>query len=181
MRMSAIGTKQTYRDRLQFVRFRDEADMRDGAVLTASVDNATLYSIGMTGPAIPKAVLFDQLTALLDSASLWNAVAGSDEKGRAWRAEYLRLTYGCGAYRPYEQLVREAADATAIEDSATEALVSRWGELSPWSGAQTLLDKLQDVTKLAVVTNCSERLGVLAASRLGTRWDCIVTAERAGY
>src|SRR5215472_12892709 len=55
------------------------------------------------------------------------------------------------------------------------------GELSPWSGAQTLLDKLQNVTKLAVVTNCSERLGVLAASRLGTRWDCIVTAERAGY
>jgi len=135
----------------------------------------------MTGPTIPKAVLFDLLTALLDSASLWNAVAGSDEKGRAWRAEYLRLTYGCGAYRPYEQLVREAADATAIEDSATEALVSRWGELSPWSGAQTLLDKLQNVTKLAVVTNCSERLGVLAASRLGTRWDCIVTAERAGY
>jgi hypothetical protein len=108
----------------------------------------------MTGPAIPKAVLFDLLTALLDSALLWNAVAGSDEKGRAWRAEYLRLTYGCGAYRPYEQLVREAADATAIEDSATEALVSRWGELSPWSGAQTLLDNLQNVTKLAVVTNC---------------------------
>src|SRR5262249_61026744 len=66
---------------------------------------------------------------------------------------------------------REAADATAIEDSATEALVSRWGELSSWSGAQTLLDKLQNVTKLAVVTNCSERLGVLAASRLATRWD----------
>src|SRR5262245_22141412 len=102
----------------------------------------------MTGPAIPKAVLFDLLTALLDSALLWNAVAGSDEKGRDWRAEYLRLTYGCGAYRPYEQLVREAADATAIEDSATEALLSRWGELSPWSGAQTLIDKLQSVTKL---------------------------------
>jgi hypothetical protein len=41
--------------------------------------------MGMTGPVIPKAVLFDLLTALLDSASLWNAVAGSDEKGRAWR------------------------------------------------------------------------------------------------
>jgi 2-haloalkanoic acid dehalogenase type II len=137
--------------------------------------------MGMTGATIPKAVLFDLLTALLDSGSLWNAVAGSDEKGRAWRAEYLRLTYGCGAYRSYEQLVREAADATAIEDSATEALVSRWSELSPWSGAENLLNKLQAMTKLAVVTNCSERLGVLAASRLRTRWDCIVTAERAGY
>jgi 2-haloacid dehalogenase len=37
------------------------------------------------------------------------------------------------------------------------------------------------VTKLAVVTNCSEQLGTLAASRIETRWDCVVTAERAGY
>ena len=45
----------------------------------------------------PRAVLFDLLTALLDSWTVWNAAAGSEEKGRAWRAEYLRLTYGCGA------------------------------------------------------------------------------------
>jgi 2-haloacid dehalogenase len=129
----------------------------------------------------PKAVLFDLLTALLDSWSLWGAAAGSDAQGRAWRAEYLRLTYGCGRYRSYEQLVREAADATEIPHGAAETLISRWSELSPWSGAQTLLDRLQRSTKLAVVTNCSEHLGVLAASRLRTRWDCIVTAERAGY
>jgi 2-haloacid dehalogenase len=129
----------------------------------------------------PKAVLFDLLTALLDSRSLWNAAARSDAKGRAWRAEYLRLTYGCGPYQPYEQLVREAADATDAADGATETLISRWSELSPWSDAQNLLDNLQKLTKLAVVTNCSERLGVLAASRFRTRWDCIVTAERAGY
>ena len=129
----------------------------------------------------PKAVLFDLLTALLDSRSLWNAAAGSDAKGRAWRAEYLRLTYGCGPYQPYEQLVREAAHATEVADGATETLISRWSELSPWSDAQNLLDNLQKLTKLAVVTNCSERLGVLAASRFRTRWDCIVTAERAGY
>jgi 2-haloalkanoic acid dehalogenase type II len=135
----------------------------------------------MTAPGAPAAVLFDLLTALLDSWSLWNAVAGSDSKGRAWRAEYLRLTYGCGAYRPYEQLVREAADATGMADGATEALMSRWGELAPWSGAHDLLDTLENTTRLAVVTNCSERLGALAASRLRTRWSCVVTAERAGY
>jgi hypothetical protein len=55
------------------------------------------------------AVLFDLLTALLDSWTLWDRVAGSVEAGRKWRAAYLRLTYGCGAYRPYETLVREAA------------------------------------------------------------------------
>jgi 2-haloacid dehalogenase len=135
----------------------------------------------MTRRTAPKAVLFDLLTALLDSRSLWNAAAGSDSKGRAWRAEYLRLTYGCGPYQPYEQLVREAADATGVGGGAPETSISRWSELSPWSDAQNLLDNLQKVTKLAVVTNCSERLGVLAASQLRTRWDCIVTAERAGY
>ena len=135
----------------------------------------------MTAPGVPAAVLFDLLTALLDSWSLWNDVASSESSGRAWRAEYLRLTYGCGAYRPYEQLVQQAADATAIADGATEVLISRWTELSPWSGAQEALDSLQNMTRLAVVTNCSQRLGVLAASRLQTQWSCIITAERAGY
>ena len=58
------------------------------------------------------AVLFDLLTALLDSWSLWNAVAGGEEAGRRWRAEYLRITYRTGAYRRYEALVAEAAEAT---------------------------------------------------------------------
>ena len=66
----------------------------------------------------PKAVLFDLLTALLDSWTLWNDVASSEERGRKWRAEYLRLTYGCGSYVPYEQLVREAAVATGLPEGA---------------------------------------------------------------
>jgi FMN phosphatase YigB (HAD superfamily) len=31
-----------------------------------------------------------------------------------------------------------------------------------------------------VVTNCSIRLGALAAARLKTPWDCVITAEEAG-
>src|SRR5258706_7248605 len=62
-----------------------------------------------TAAAWPRAVLFDLLTALLDSWTVWNSAAGSEAAGRDWRAEYLRLTYGCGAYQPYEDLVREAA------------------------------------------------------------------------
>ena len=62
-----------------------------------------------TSAAWPRAVLFDLLTALLDSWTVWNAAAGSEAAGRDWRAEYLRLTYGCGAYQPYEDLVRTAA------------------------------------------------------------------------
>lgn len=134
----------------------------------------------MTGHAFPKAVLFDLLTALLDSWTLWNAVAGSEARGRAWRAEYLRLTYGCGTYVPYEELVRDAARATGMPDSAPQALEDRWLELPAWSGAQAALDALQGRARLAVVTNCSIRMGRLAAGRLRTKWDCIVTAEEAG-
>jgi 2-haloacid dehalogenase len=135
----------------------------------------------MPKPSFPRAVLFDLLTALLDSWAVWNAVAGSETAGGAWRAEYLRLTYGCGAYVPYEQLVRAAACTTGLPDTAADALTERWTELAAWPGAQQVLDTLQGRTKLAVVTNCSRRLGGLAALRLKTRWDCVVTAEEAGY
>ena len=72
----------------------------------------------ITGSAIdithPKAVVFDLLTALLDSWSVWDATAGSEILGRQWRARYLELTYGCGAYRPYEELVAEAAADSGV-------------------------------------------------------------------
>jgi 2-haloacid dehalogenase len=58
---------------------------------------------------VPKVVIFDLLTALLDSWRLWDVTAGSAILGRRWRARYLALTYGSGAYRPYEELVAEAA------------------------------------------------------------------------
>jgi len=128
----------------------------------------------------PKAVLFDLLTALIDSWTLWNSVAGSAAAGRRWRAEYLRLTYGCGAYVPYETLVRDAARNTGLPEKAADALEAHWLDLPVWSGAQQALDALKGRTRLAVVTNCSIRLGALAAARLRTPWDCVVTAEEAG-
>jgi len=35
----------------------------------------------------PRAVLFDLLTALIDSWTLWNKAAGLGRAGRAWRVE----------------------------------------------------------------------------------------------
>jgi 2-haloalkanoic acid dehalogenase type II len=129
----------------------------------------------------PRAVLFDLLTALLDSWTVWNAAAGSEPSGRAWRAEYLRLTYGCGAYVPYEDLVRQAAATVGLPAGAPQALDDHWAELRPWSGAIDLLQALQPHCKLAVVTNCSQRLGQRAAERLGIDWDVVVTSEEAGF
>ena len=131
--------------------------------------------------ARPRAVLFDLLTALLDSGALWDAVAGDAQKGRRWRGAYLRNTYAAGAYRPYEQLVREAASEVGLPEILADRLVSGYGELAPWPEVNEVLGALEQRVPLAVVTNCSERLGRLAADRIGIAFDVVVTAERAGY
>jgi len=127
------------------------------------------------------AVLFDLLTALLDSWRLWDACAGSREQGRTWRAEYLRRTYGCGAYRPYETLVREAAVAVGLAADCAERLEADWQALEPWPGVTATLTALTATHRLGVVTNCSERLGRIAAERAGVAFDVVVTSERAGF
>ncbi len=133
------------------------------------------------GDHYPRAVLFDLLTALLDSWAVWNAAAGSEQMGRTWRAEYLRLTYGCGAYEPYEDLVRQAATNVGLPATAPQSLEGQWDELPVWSGATELLQSLQPHCKLGVVTNCSRHLGERAAARLGIDWDVVVTSEEAGF
>ena len=129
----------------------------------------------------PRAVLFDLLTGLIDSWTLWDAVAGGRDAGRRWRAEYLKLTYGCGEYRPYETLVREAAEATGLAASHAEALAARWDELRPWDDAPEFFGKIPDGVRLGVVTNCSEALGRRAAASVGVPFDVVMTSERAGY
>jgi len=109
------------------------------------------------------AVLFDLLTALLDSWSLWNDVAVDPETGMACRKAYLEVTYGCGAYRPYEDLVAEAAEMAGIAPVRAAALVDRWDELTPWPDAVPVLQALHGRVKLGVVTNCSVVLGHEAA------------------
>lgn len=130
---------------------------------------------------MPRAVLFDLLTALLDSWTLWDSVAGGGEAGRRWRAEYLRLTYGCGAYRPYETLVKEAAQATGLSPAHAGALSARWDELQPWDDVAGFVAPLAGRCRLGVVTNCSDAMGRRAAARVGAKFDVVVTSERAGF
>lgn len=126
-------------------------------------------------------VLFDLLTALLDSWTLWNSVAGSEHMGRTWRMAYLKATYGCGSYRPYETLVEEAAVEVGLGRQAAAELEARWGELQPWPEARAVLASLKPHYKLGVVTNCSEKLGRIAADRLGVPFDVVITSEKAGF
>jgi 2-haloalkanoic acid dehalogenase type II len=128
------------------------------------------------------AVLFDLLTALLDSWTLWNRVAGSEESGSEWRAAYLRRTYQQGRYRRYETLVAEAATEVGLSSTLAQRLAARYQELKPWPEVPQVLGALQRAgLPLGVVTNCSEALGATAVSCTGIDFDIVVTAEGAGY
>jgi 2-haloalkanoic acid dehalogenase type II len=145
--------------------------------LSFMISNETLHSEGVM--PICDAVLFDLLTALLDSWSLWNRVAGGEERGLAWRTEYLRRIYAAGAYRPFESLVAEAAQEVALPDSAPQELIRRWPELKPWPDVQEVLGALG--VPLGVVTNCSEAAARQAVACVGVEFQVVVSTERAGF
>jgi 2-haloacid dehalogenase len=129
----------------------------------------------------PKSVLFDLLTALIDSWTLWDAVAGNAADGRRWRAAYLENTYAEGSYRPYETLVREAAVASGLSGELADRLTARYGDLAPWPEVGQVLGTLHRQVPLTVVTNCSNALAEIAVARTGVAFDAVMTAERAGF
>ena len=125
------------------------------------------------------AVTFDLLTALLDSWSLWVAVAGDDDLGRTWRRASLRLITAAGAYVPYEQIVYRAADEVGVPRAGADELLARWGELCPWPEVPEVLARLRG-RRLAIITNTSQRLAEIAAAATGGTFEVVVSAEQAG-
>jgi 2-haloacid dehalogenase len=123
-----------------------------------------------------RAIIFDLLTALLDSWTLWGDIAGDDELGARWRRRSLELIYASGAYRPYREIVAEAAD-----EGFADELLRRWDELEPWPEAPAVLRDLASDHRIAVVTNTSHDLARRAARTLGVRIDVLVSAEAAGF
>jgi 2-haloacid dehalogenase len=123
------------------------------------------------------AVGFDLLTALLDSWSLFADVAGGRELGMRWHAASQSSLRG-KPYRPFEDVVRDAAATVGLDRTKADELLRRWGESVPWPDVPDVLARLNSYTRF-IVTNCSERLGALAAARAG-RFDLVMTAEHAG-
>ncbi len=132
------------------------------------------------GSARFDAIAFDLLTALIDSWSFWSAVAGEDELGRAWRRASLVRVTAAGAYRPYDAIVRESAVEVGLPAAKAGELIARWPELQPWPDVPGILAQLRG-RRLAIVTNCSQRLAELAAAATGGDFEIIMSAERAGY
>jgi len=144
----------------------------------------------------PKAIVFDLLTALLDSWTLWDAStpSGASEEGRPWRHRYLELTFSLpgGIYVPYEDCVRQAAQDVGLPASAADALIRGWANLRAWPEVASVLPQLRSKGyKLGVVTNCSLRLGTIAtqcaeaAASTGSEgrftFDSTMTAEESGF
>jgi 2-haloacid dehalogenase len=126
------------------------------------------------------AVLFDLLTALLDSWSLWNDVAGDEARGLEWRKAFLRRAYATGSYAPYDEVVIGSAKDAGMPVAMATELLRRWDELQPWPDVSEALGALSRAVPLGVVTNCSEELGARAVARIPVRFSVVVTAERAG-
>lgn len=154
----------------------------------------------MTDPPFkPKAIIFDLLTALLNSWDIWDAVIPPSERyisstpGTTWRKQYLNITFACGAYKPYEDLVHQAAKDVGLSDEAPKALLARYDETGPWPEVPGVLGRLREMGyRLGVVTNCSDELGRRTVERVeklvrqetgNSSWafDAIVTAEESGY
>ena len=125
------------------------------------------------------AVAFDLLTALVDSWSLWALVARDRDLGHAWRRASLRLVTGAGDYTPYEAVVRVAAAEVGLPSDLADELLARWNELRPWPEVPDVLARLRG-RRLAIVTNCSQRLAEIAAAATGGSFEVVMSAERAG-
>jgi 2-haloalkanoic acid dehalogenase type II len=123
------------------------------------------------------AVGFDLLTALLDTWSLWASVAGDRDLGMRWHSASQELLRG-KRYRPFEDIVRESASDVGLDAERASELLRRWGEFELWPDVPPVLERLEE-TRRFIVTNCSRKLGRLAAFRAG-RFELVMTAEEAG-
>jgi len=127
------------------------------------------------------AVVFDLLTGLIDSWSLWNEIAGSDLIGQKWRGRYLEITYNTFKYQDYEKLVLQAARDVGFPEDKACKLFEEWERLSPWPEVVDVLNKIKEKYLISIATNCSIINGNKAINRINVEFDFSVTAEEVGF
>jgi 2-haloalkanoic acid dehalogenase type II len=122
-------------------------------------------------------VLLDLLMGVMNSLETWSRAAGERELGIRWRDGVAAEMAASDGYLPYEEIVDRVAAARGLPPTAAGALLEEWERMEPWPDA-TALAALP--VPYAFVTNCSERLGSIAARRSGLTPRFTLTAERAG-
>ena len=95
-----------------------------------------------------------------------------------WHAASQELLRGT-AYRPFDDIVRDAAERVGLPRARADELLRRWGEFSPWPDVRETLPRIA-LRPRFIVTNCSRELGNRAAAAVGMPFDLVVTAEEAG-
>ncbi|MEP7003848.1 MAG: HAD-IA family hydrolase [Chloroflexota bacterium] len=123
------------------------------------------------------AVGFDLLTALLDTLPLWQRYAGDGDRGAGWHAANQRLLRG-RPYRDFATLVHESAAEVGLGPAQADELLAHWDDTDAWPDTPATLASLGTLPRF-IVTNCSKKLGQLAAALAGT-FDLVMTAEEAG-
>jgi len=113
---------------------------------------------------------------------VWDVAAGNEADGRRWRGHDFALTYGCGAYRPCEDLVAQAAKPAGLDGAAPARLNAEWDGLKPWPKVPSVRTALRARgLELGVATNFSIPLGRRAAARCGVPFDAVITGEEGGF
>ncbi|MFN2452370.1 MAG: HAD-IA family hydrolase [Candidatus Dormibacteria bacterium] len=133
-------------------------------------------------PSSPKryqAVCCDLLSALIDSWSLWEAVAGDGALGSRWRSASLRLITAASTYRAYESIVAQAAAEVGLEPERVDRLLESWPALRPYPDVGPALRRLG--LPVTVLTNTSHRLAEVAAAALDVPLRAVVSAQASGW
>jgi 2-haloacid dehalogenase len=124
------------------------------------------------------AILFDLLSAVMNSHAIWSAAAGDERRGLAWRDAVTKRIVASPSYVPYEELVADAAAELGVGGEALDELFERWQEMDPWPDSAAL-SRL--ALPYAFVTNCSKRLAHVAATRSQLTPRFVLSAEEAGW
>lgn len=124
------------------------------------------------------AVLFDLLSAVMNSRRIWTEAAGDLQAGQEWRDAVTRRLTEAPAYVPYEAEVVAATADVGLPSSAATELFERWHEMEPWPDSAAL-SRL--TLPYAFVTNCSQALAQVAARRSQLSPEFVLSAEEAGW
>lgn len=124
-----------------------------------------------------QAVMFDLLSAVMNSLEAWSTAAGEPQRGLEWRDAVTRRITAAQSYVPYEEQVVDAAIEVGLPRQAAADLFKQWREMEPWPDSAAL-SRL--ALPYAYVTNCSKELAQVAAERSGLAPRFVLSAEEAG-
>jgi 2-haloacid dehalogenase len=123
-------------------------------------------------------VLFDLLSAVMNSREIWTGAANDTPAGQEWRDAVTRRLIAAPAYVPYEAEVVAATAEVGLPSSAATELFAQWHEMEPWPDSAAL-SRL--TLPYAFVTNCSRALAEVAARRSQLSPEFVLSAEEAGW